>query len=141
MITLPSFLGYSIEFYYGGSLKFGNDLLDFVFVDIARRITRKEAKNNAATRKRLGSRHNLWKGSLDPLGTYSISEKLASMIGSAGVRERQSNLRFLTLCCVGWKVIAEMDHSTIPGDPGSVPRAILRMAFTPIDRCKCNRGR
>ena len=61
-------------------------------------------------------------GSLDPLGTYSISEKLASMIGSAGVRERQSNLRFLTLCCVGWKVIAEMDHSTIPGDPGSDPK-------------------
>ena len=60
-------------------------------------------------------------GSLDPLGTYSLSESLASMIGSAGVRERQSNLRFLTLCCVGWNAIAEMDHSIPPSNDGSEP--------------------
>ena len=57
-------------------------------------------------------------GSLDPLGTYNISELLASRIGSPGVRERQRNLRFLTLCCVGWEVLASMDPEIKPGDQG-----------------------
>ena len=44
-------------------------------------------------------------GSLDPLGVSQIAEEIATAIGSDGVRERQSNLRFLTICCVGWEVI------------------------------------
>lgn len=58
-------------------------------------------------------------GSIDPLGTYAISEALATRIGSYGVRERQSNLRFLTICCIGWEVISDLDPDTKPGDPSS----------------------
>lgn len=58
-------------------------------------------------------------GSIDPLGTYSLSESLATRIGSHGVRERQSNLRFLTICCFGWEVISALDPELRPGDPSS----------------------
>lgn len=64
-------------------------------------------------------------GSLDPLGTYLISESMASRIGSPGVRERQRNLRFLTLCCIGWEVIASIEPDLKPGDPS----ASLEQAF------------
>lgn len=64
-------------------------------------------------------------GSLDPLGTYIISESIASRIGSPGVRERQRNLRFLTLCCIGWEVIASVDPDIKPGDES----ATLEQAF------------
>jgi hypothetical protein len=58
-------------------------------------------------------------GSLDPLGTYAIADELASRLASPGVRERQSNIRFLTLCSIGWSLLAEMDSTLMPGDPGS----------------------
>lgn len=64
-------------------------------------------------------------GSLDPLGLYPISEVLASRIGSPGVRERHRNLRFLTICCVGWEVMASVPHIEEPGDPS----ATLEQAF------------
>lgn len=58
-------------------------------------------------------------GSIDPLGTYAISETLASRISSTGVRERQSNLRFLTICSIGWEIISALEPDLKPGDPGS----------------------
>lgn len=64
-------------------------------------------------------------GSLDPLGTYLLSEGLASRIGSSGVRERQRNLRFLTLCCIGWEAMASLEPDLKPGDPS----ATLEQAF------------
>lgn len=58
-------------------------------------------------------------GSIDPLGTYPLSEALALRIGSPGVRERQRNLRFLTICCVGWEVIDGVGSQISPGDPNA----------------------
>ena len=58
-------------------------------------------------------------GSLDPLGVSQIAGEIASGIGSDGVRERQSNLRFLTICCVGWELIAGFPNElkeTVGGD-------------------------
>ena len=58
-------------------------------------------------------------GSIDPLGMYPLSEALALRIGSPGVRERQRNLRFLTICCVGWEVIGGVRAEAEPGDPNA----------------------
>lgn len=60
-------------------------------------------------------------GSLDPLGTYSLADALAVRIASSGVRERQSNIRFLTLCSIGWSLIQSMDPAIKPGDPSTMP--------------------
>ncbi len=53
------------------------------------------------------------------MGTYGLSEVLATRIGSYGVRERQSNLRFLTICCIGWEVISALNPELKSGDPSS----------------------
>lgn len=61
-------------------------------------------------------------GSLDPLGVSQIAGEIATAIGSDGVRERQSNLRFLTICCVGWEVIAgftDESEESVGGDPNA----------------------
>jgi len=60
-------------------------------------------------------------GSLDPLGTYAIADALATNLASAGVRERQSNLRFLTLCSVGWSLIGNLDQEGERADPSLMP--------------------
>jgi hypothetical protein len=64
-------------------------------------------------------------GSLDPLGLAALADALASRLASDGVRERQSNIRFLTFCCVGWSVIAALDPELRPGDRD----ATLEQAF------------
>ena len=58
-------------------------------------------------------------GSIDPLGTYPVAEQLASRLGSPGVRERQRNLRFLTLCCIGWELMESLPRDIEPGDPSA----------------------
>ena len=64
-------------------------------------------------------------GSLDPLGVSQIAEEIATAIGSDGVRERQSNLRFLTICCVGWEVIDGCNIDDSKETVGGAPNATL----------------
>lgn len=57
--------------------------------------------------------------SIDPLGASPLSEVLATAVGSAGVRERHHNLRFLTLCSIGWEVMRSVPAEIEFGDRSS----------------------
>jgi len=60
------------------------------------------------------------KGSLDPLGLYSIADLLAEKL-VPGVRERQSHPRFLTAIAVSALVCSKFDDNTVAKDKISEP--------------------
>lgn len=59
-------------------------------------------------------------GSLDPLGLYTISDRLASRL-VPGLRERMSHPRFLTAIAVGVVVCSEFDEDVVAKDGVTPP--------------------
>jgi len=59
-------------------------------------------------------------GSIDPLGTYSIADALATRL-APGVRERQAHPRFLTAMAVSYAVCGGFDETVVAKDDESEP--------------------
>ena len=59
-------------------------------------------------------------GSIDPLGTYSIADALATRL-APGVRERQAHPRFLTAMAVSYAICSEFEETVVAKDDKSEP--------------------
>lgn len=67
-------------------------------------------------------------GSVDPLGLYAISDRLATIL-APGVRERQRQIRFLTVLAVSLDVCRDFPPDTVAADGLTPPWQVFEWFF------------